>query len=98
MFRHTGYLQFDAAPEKPDPVYAHKLQELSGGAYGEMTVTMQYLFKGWSCRMPACPHRHRTVPPRRRTGDGPSLRPDRSLLAGVGRRPPARSGQGIRAG
>jgi Mn-containing catalase len=52
MFRHTDYLQFDAAPEKPDPVYAHKLQELIGGAYGEMTVTMQYLFQGWSCRMP----------------------------------------------
>ncbi|HXP58729.1 MAG TPA: manganese catalase family protein, partial [Streptosporangiaceae bacterium] len=47
MFRHTDYLQFDAQPEKPDPVYAHKLQELIGGAYGEMTVTMQYLFQGW---------------------------------------------------
>ena len=52
MFRHTDYLQFDATPEKPDPVYARKLQELIGGAYGEMTVTMQYLFQGWSCRMP----------------------------------------------
>jgi Mn-containing catalase len=29
-----------------------KLQELLGGACGEMTVTMQYLFQGWSCRMP----------------------------------------------
>lgn len=44
MFRHIDYLQFEAKPEKPDPVYAHKLQELIGGAYGEMTVTMQYLF------------------------------------------------------
>lgn len=52
MFRHIDYLQFEAKPEKPDPVYAHKLQELIGGAYGEMTVTMQYLFQGWSCRMP----------------------------------------------
>ena len=52
MFRHTDYLQFDAQPEKPDPVYAHKLQELIGGAFGEMTVTMQYLFQGWTCRMP----------------------------------------------
>src|SRR3954469_22094095 len=51
MFRHTDYLQFDAKPEKPDPVYAHKLQELIGGAFGEMTVTMQYLFQGWNCRM-----------------------------------------------
>lgn len=50
--RHTDYLQFDAKPEKPDPVYAHKLQELIGGAYGEMTVTMPYLFQGWNCRMP----------------------------------------------
>jgi Mn-containing catalase len=41
VFRHTDYLQFDVQPEKPDPVYAHKLQELIGGAYGEMTVTMQ---------------------------------------------------------
>ena len=52
MFRHTDHLQFDARPDKPDPVYAHKLQELIGGAYGEMTVTMQYLFQGWNCRMP----------------------------------------------
>lgn len=52
MFRHTDYLQFDVKPEKPDPVYARKLQELIGGAYGEMTVTMQYLFQGWNCRMP----------------------------------------------
>ncbi len=51
MFRHTDYLQFDVKPEKPDPVYAHKLQELIGGAYGEMTVTMQYLMQGWNCRM-----------------------------------------------
>ena len=52
MFRHTSYLQFMSQPEKPDPVYAHKLQELLGGAFGEMTVTMQYLFQGWNCRVP----------------------------------------------
>jgi hypothetical protein len=52
MFRHTSRLQFESRPEKPDPVYAHKLQELIGGAYGEMTVAMQYLFQGWNCRMP----------------------------------------------
>ncbi|SDW66619.1 Mn-containing catalase [Amycolatopsis xylanica] len=52
MFRHTDHLQFQAKPEKPDPVYARKLQELIGGAFGEMTVTMQYLFQGWNCRMP----------------------------------------------
>ena len=52
MFRHTSRLQFESKPDKPDPVYAHKLQELIGGAFGEMTVTMQYLFQGWNCRMP----------------------------------------------
>ncbi|MFF8932192.1 manganese catalase family protein [Streptomyces longwoodensis] len=52
MFTHTQRLQFEAKPEKPDPAYAHKLQELVGGAYGEMSVMMQYLFQGWNCRMP----------------------------------------------
>jgi Mn-containing catalase len=51
VFRHTKLLQFEAKPEKPDPVYARKLQELIGGAFGEMTVTMQYLFQGWNCRI-----------------------------------------------
>ncbi|MGC7095231.1 manganese catalase family protein [Amycolatopsis lurida] len=51
MFRHTKLLQCEAKPERPDPVYARKLQELIGGAFGEMTVTMQYLFQGWNCRM-----------------------------------------------
>ncbi|WP_410665323.1 manganese catalase family protein [Amycolatopsis sp. lyj-84] len=51
MFRHNKLLQFEAKPEKPDAVYARKLQELIGGAYGEMTVTMQYLFQGWNCRI-----------------------------------------------
>jgi Mn-containing catalase len=30
----------------------HKLQELLGGACGEMTFAMRYLFQGWNCRMP----------------------------------------------
>jgi Mn-containing catalase len=51
MFRHTKRLQFEARPEQPDALYARKLQELIGGAYGEMTVTMQYLFQGWNCRV-----------------------------------------------
>ena len=33
MFRHIDYLQFEAKPEKPHPAYAHKLQELIGGAW-----------------------------------------------------------------
>jgi Mn-containing catalase len=51
MFFHTSRLQFEAKPDSPDPVYARRLQELIGGAFGEMTVTMQYLFQGWNCRM-----------------------------------------------
>ena len=52
MYRHVKNLQFAAKPEKPDAVYAMKLQELIGGQFGDLTVTMQYLFQGWSCRMP----------------------------------------------
>jgi Mn-containing catalase len=52
VYRHTKELQFEAKPEKPDALYAAKLQELIGGQYGEMTVTLQYLFQGWNCRMP----------------------------------------------
>ncbi len=52
MFFHYKGLQFEAKPEKSNPVLAKHLQELLGGAYGEMTVAMQYLFQGWNCRMP----------------------------------------------
>jgi Mn-containing catalase len=52
MFKHVDYLQYQAKPEKPDAVLAHKMQELVGGQFGEMTVMMQYLWQGWSCRVP----------------------------------------------
>ncbi|MFP5071260.1 manganese catalase family protein [Pseudonocardia nantongensis] len=42
MYTHTRRLQYQASPERPDPVYAAKLQELIDGQYGEITVTMQY--------------------------------------------------------
>ena len=51
MFFHTKHLQFRAQPDQPDAVYARKLQELLGGAYGEMTVATQYLLQGWNCRV-----------------------------------------------
>lgn len=53
MFFHTKQLQYDAKPESPDPVYAKKLQEVLGGQWGEISVTMSYLFQGWNCRAPA---------------------------------------------
>ncbi|MUG93128.1 manganese catalase family protein [Scytonema sp. UIC 10036] len=53
MFYHTKKLQYFKAPERPDALYAKKIQELIGGTFGEMTVMMQYLFQGWNCRGPA---------------------------------------------
>ncbi|ABA19993.1 Mn-containing catalase-like protein [Trichormus variabilis ATCC 29413] len=43
MFYHAKKLQYFRPPEKPDAVYANKIQELIGGTFGEMTVMMQYL-------------------------------------------------------
>jgi len=53
MFYHVKRLQYFTPPDKPDPLYAKKIQELIGGPLGEMTVMMQYLFQGWNCRGPA---------------------------------------------
>jgi Mn-containing catalase len=52
MFFHVKELQFDARPDKPDALYAKRLQELLGGKMGEMTVMTSYLMQGWSCRGP----------------------------------------------
>ncbi len=52
MFFHVKELQYEARPERPDPLYARKLQEVLGGQFGEMTVMMSYLFQGWNCRGP----------------------------------------------
>src|SRR3954467_11413768 len=52
MFFHDKRLQYRAKPDKADPVFAKKLQEVLGGQWGEMTVSMQYLFQGWNCRGP----------------------------------------------
>lgn len=52
MYRHSKDLQFDVKPDRPDALFAAKLQEIVGGQFGEMTVMMQYLWQGWNCRMP----------------------------------------------
>ena len=52
MYAHTREFQYNAKPEKPDALFAAKLQEIIGGQFGEMTVMMQYLWQGWTCRMP----------------------------------------------
>lgn len=53
MFFHDKRTQFHCRPERPDPLYAKKLQEVLGGQWGEISVMMQYLFQGWNCRGPA---------------------------------------------
>ena len=53
MFSHDRHPQYHCKPDKPDPLYAMKLQEVIGGQWGEMSVMMQYLFQGWNCRGPA---------------------------------------------
>ena len=52
MFFHKQELQFKATPDKPDAVYARKLQEVLGGQYGEITVAMQYGFQSWNSHLP----------------------------------------------
>jgi Mn-containing catalase len=53
MFLHHKRLQYNAKPDRPDPLFASKLQEVIGGQWGEISVMMQYLFQGWNCRGPA---------------------------------------------
>src|SRR3954471_23718340 len=52
MFVHRSRLQYQAKPDKPDPIFAKMLQEPLGGQWGEISVMMTYLFQGWSCRGP----------------------------------------------
>lgn len=50
MFYHVKELQYRAKPERPDPIFARKLQEILGGQFGEISVALQYLFQGWNFR------------------------------------------------
>lgn len=52
MFFHRQELQHHASPEKSDAVYGRKLQEVLGGQYGEITVSMQYAFQAWNAHIP----------------------------------------------
>lgn len=52
MFFHKQELQFKATPDKPDALYARKLQEVLGGQYGEITIAMQYGFQAWNTHIP----------------------------------------------
>src|SRR5919107_2404907 len=52
MFRHIKDLQFEAKPDGPDAAFARRLQDALGGRWGELTMANQYLFQGWSCRLP----------------------------------------------
>lgn len=50
MFYHIKELQYQAKPERPDPLFAKQMQEVLGGQFGEISVALQYLFQGWSVR------------------------------------------------
>ncbi|KPB05941.1 manganese catalase family protein [Bacillus sp. CHD6a] len=50
MFFHMKELQYEAKPDKPDPIFATRLQEILGGQFGEISVAVQYLFQGWGTR------------------------------------------------
>ncbi|MCE4051630.1 MULTISPECIES: manganese catalase family protein [Bacillaceae] len=50
MFYHIKELAYQAKPEKPDPLFARRIQELIGGQFGEMSVMNQYLFQAWGTR------------------------------------------------
>src|SRR5690349_15539753 len=52
MFFRVKELQYQAKPERPDPLFARRLQEILGGQMGEMTVMNTYLFQGRNCRGP----------------------------------------------
>lgn len=52
MYLHRQELQHKAVPDKPDAMYARKLQEVLGGQYGEITVAMQYQFQAWNMHLP----------------------------------------------
>jgi Mn-containing catalase len=52
VFLRQRKLQYNAKPDAPDPLFAKMLQEPLGGQWGEISVTMAYLFQGWSCRGP----------------------------------------------
>ncbi|MCE7794471.1 manganese catalase family protein [Salipaludibacillus sp. CUR1] len=53
MFFHMKELQYHAKPSRPDPIFARQLQEALGGQFGEISVSLQYLFQGWNSRADA---------------------------------------------
>ncbi len=52
VFFHDKRLQYHAKPDRPDPIFARRLQEVLGGQWGEISVMMTYLFQGWNARGP----------------------------------------------
>ena len=77
-------LQYHAKPERPDPLYAKKLQEVLGGQWGEISVMIDVPVPGLELPRPgqvprhAPRHRHRGDRARRDAGDD-----DRRLLEGA---------------
>lgn len=53
MFYNEKRLAYTVRVEKPNPLYAKRLQQAIGGIEGEIRVMLQYLFQGWGFRGPA---------------------------------------------
>jgi Mn-containing catalase len=52
MYFHRQELQHTSKPDKPDALFARRLQEVLGGQYGEITVALQYGFQSWNAHIP----------------------------------------------
>lgn len=50
MFFHIKELQYHAKPDKPDPLFAKKLQEILGGQFGEISVGSAVSFPRMECQ------------------------------------------------
>jgi hypothetical protein len=70
VFVHVKGLENQAMPERPNPIYDEQLQEIIGGQFGEMTVTLSCLFQGWnsSASTAGGQHRRRPAPQASRAG------------------------------
>ncbi|MAU11896.1 MAG: catalase [Anaerolineaceae bacterium] len=48
MFYTDAKVQFDVRVEKPNALFAKRLQQAIGGTEGEIRVCMQYMFQAWA--------------------------------------------------
>jgi Mn-containing catalase len=52
MFTRRQDLQFKSTPVEPDALCARRLEGAMNGQYGEITVAMHHMFRGWDLHVP----------------------------------------------